>query len=182
MQNDMMSGLQDTVREDIKRCVNASDIQDIWTFEKELFAKYQNLIEGFSAGMPMIYEGLSSRSDVMKNIQVERSQLECFLNMGCPTKKIESGVSVNISNTNRIDITMTFEDARSKVENMTSLSQPEIEAILSKISNLESIMNSADSKSKKWDRSKDIIKWIVDKGVDVSIAVLPLIFQMLSQM
>ena len=34
-----------------------------------------------------------------------------------------------------------------------------------------------DSKSKKWSKAKEIIKWIADKGVDVGIALLPLVLQ-----
>ena len=38
-------------------------------------------------------------------------------------------------------------------------------------------MKSKDSKSKKWSKAKEIIKWIADKGVDVGIALLPLVLQ-----
>ena len=178
----MMNNLENVVKTDIGRCLAVPLFEDAWQLEKELATKYPSIIENFAAGLPVTDEVTTSPKQLITNINIERKQLELFLEMGCPMKKEESGVSVNISNTNRVDITMSFEDARSKVENMTSLSQPEIEDILSKISNLESIMKSVDGKSKKWDRSKDIIKWVADKGVDVGITVLPLIFQMLSQM
>lgn len=38
-------------------------------------------------------------------------------------------------------------------------------------------MNSKESKSKKWSNAKDIIKWVADKGVDVGIALLPLVLK-----
>ena len=60
---------------------------------------------------------------------------------------------------------------------MSSLSENEIEEIQSKINALEEIVNSKESKSKKWSKAKDIIKWVADKGVDVGIALLPLILK-----
>ena len=53
----------------------------------------------------------------------------------------------------------------------------EIEEISRKIDDLEEIVKSSDCKSKKWENAKDVIKWIADKGVDVGIALLPLLLQ-----
>ena len=45
------------------------------------------------------------------------------------------------------------------------------------INELEKIVKSSDRKSKKWENAKGIVKWIADKGVDVGIALLPLLLQ-----
>ena len=42
---------------------------------------------------------------------------------------------------------------------------------------LEKIVKSPESRSKKWENAKGIVKWIADKGVDVGIALLPLLLQ-----
>ena len=60
---------------------------------------------------------------------------------------------------------------------MGALSQDEVDEILSKLSELEEIINSNDRKNQKWNRAKSIIKWVADKGVDVGIAILPLLLQ-----
>ena len=85
----------------------------------------------------------------------------------------------NVENKNIINNTMniSFEDARKTINDMSSLSENEIEEIQSKINALEEIVNSKESKSKKWSKAKDIIKWVADKGVDVGIALLPLILK-----
>ena len=85
----------------------------------------------------------------------------------------------NVENKNIINNTMniSFEDARKTINDMSSLSENEIEEIQSKINVLEEIVNSKESKSKKWSKAKDIIKWVADKGVDVGIALLPLILK-----
>lgn len=85
----------------------------------------------------------------------------------------------NVENKNIINNTMniSFEDARKTINDMSSLSENEIEEIQSQINALEEIVNSKESKSKKWSKAKDIIKWVADKGVDVGIALLPLILK-----
>jgi predicted nucleotidyltransferase len=92
-----------------------------------------------------------------------------------------SHISINNNNantnTNSISVNTSFEDVRRNIENMSSLPDTEIEEILSKINDLEEIVNSEDRKSKKWEKAKGIIKWIADKGVDVGIALLPLLLQ-----
>lgn len=94
------------------------------------------------------------------------------------TKNSGINVITNITNTNENSVTVeSFAEVKNKIENMSSLPDNEIEDILAKITELESISNSSDRKSKKWEKAKDIIKWVADKGVDVGIALLPLIMQ-----
>ena len=73
---------------------------------------------------------------------------------------------------------ISFEDARKIINDMSSLPENEIEEIQNKINAIEEIVNSKDSKSKKWTKAKEIVKWIADKGVDVGITLLPLLLKM----
>ena len=72
----------------------------------------------------------------------------------------------------------SFSEVKNKVENMTSLTDSEIEEILSKITELKDIVNSSERKSKKWSKATDIIKWVADKGIDVGLTLLPLILKL----
>lgn len=67
---------------------------------------------------------------------------------------------VNITNNNENKNTMnvTFDSVRKTIDSMTSLPEEDIEEIKNKISALEEIVNSKESKSKKWSKAKDIIK------------------------
>jgi len=89
--------------------------------------------------------------------------------------------SINISNIatseNNVVINFTFDQVRQQIEKMSALKEDDIEDILEKITKIEEIVGSKDRKSKKWDNAKDIIKWIADKGVDVGIALLPLLLK-----
>lgn len=75
-------------------------------------------------------------------------------------------------------LNITFSEAKERVENMTSLKEDEIQDILERIDELESIINSSERKTKKWDNAKEIIKWIADKSVDVGLTLLPLLLKM----
>lgn len=86
-------------------------------------------------------------------------------------------VNISNSNENNNTITISFDMVREKVNSMTSLPEEEIDEIQKRIDEIEEIVNSKESKSKKWAKAKEIIKWIADKGVDVGIALLPLLLK-----
>jgi hypothetical protein len=89
----------------------------------------------------------------------------------------KSILTVNNSNSNIVNIDITFDQVREKVENMTSLKETEIQEVLHKVNELENILKSSDRKAKKWENAKEIIKWIADKSVDIGIAFLPLLLK-----
>lgn len=91
----------------------------------------------------------------------------------------QSAPMVQITNTNenKVDINISFNDVRREIENMSALPDIEIEEILNKINEIEKIIKSSEHKSKKWENAKGIVKWIADKGVDVGIALLPLLLK-----
>ena len=68
---------------------------------------------------------------------------------------------------------MTFEQLKQKAESITSVSDKEIDEIMEKINEIESICKSNERKTKKWEKVKKIIIWLMDKGVDVAIQLIP---------
>ena len=113
-----------------------------------------------------------------------QQKLELFKAMRYENKYASNGfanntVTVNNTNTNNVavDIHISFSDAREKIENMSALREDEILEIVTKIDELEQIINSTDRKTQKWEKTKEIIKWLADKSVDVGLALLPLILK-----
>lgn len=86
-------------------------------------------------------------------------------------------IQITNTNQNKVDINIPFDTVRREIENMSALPDAEIREILSRIDELEAIVKSSERRSKKWENAKEIIKWIADKGVDVGIALLPLLLQ-----
>lgn len=105
--------------------------------------------------------------------ELERLRLQVELAKGQITIQNTNHNENNNNNT----ISITFDNVRDNVNAMTSLPEEEIRDVLNKIDELEKIVKSTDGKSKKWSNAKEIIKWIADKGVDVGIALLPLLLK-----
>ena len=127
------------------------------------------------------YDDVSGES-LFHNLKQVYNKMLSFKALGYPSLKEtvpQSVPMVQITNTNKnkVDVNISFSDVRKEIENMSALPDAEIEEILYKINELEKIVKSSDRKSKKWENAKGIVKWIADKGVDVGIALLPLLLQ-----
>lgn len=105
--------------------------------------------------------------------ELERLRLQVELSKG----QITIQNTNHNENNNNSSISITFDNVRDNVNAMTSLPEEEIKDIRNKIDELENIVKSTESKSKKWSNAKEIIKWIADKGVDVGLALLPLLLK-----
>lgn len=155
---------------------------------KNITAKYHSYVPKLGDGLYQyipnngFYDDVSGDS-LFHNLNQIYNKLQSFKALGYPALKdtipntTSPVVQINNTNENKIDITISFKEVRKTVENMTSLQDTEIDEILTKIDDLEKIIYSKDRKTKKWDNAKDIIHWIADKGVDVGIALLPLLLQ-----
>lgn len=149
-------------------------------------AKYHAYVPQLGEGLYQYYAGFYDKvsgDSLAFNLRSIYNKLLTFRSLNYPglgaaVSNVPSTV-VNITNSNENSniITVSFEKARETVNAMTSLPEEDIEEIQQKIDEIEEIVNSKESKSKKWSKSKEIVKWIADKGVDVGIALLPLLLK-----
>ena len=77
-----------------------------------------------------------------------------------------------------MNISLSFEETKQKIEDMTALNREQTDEILAKIDELEKISKENISRKSKWEKVKPIIAFALDKGADVAIAILSLILQM----
>ena len=154
---------------------------------KDVTAKYEAYVPKLNAGLYGYEEAIGIYDEVagqelFYDLRQFYNKMLTFKALGYPAliETIPQSVPmVQITNTNenKVDINISFSDVRKEIENMSALPDTEIEEILDKINELEKIVKSPDRKSKKWENAKGIVKWIADKGVDVGIALLPLLLQ-----
>lgn len=154
---------------------------------KAVTARYHPYIPKLSDGLYNYIQSYAFYDDVsgeslFHNLKQVYNKMLSFKALGYPLLQDsipQSAPMVQITNTNenKVDINISFNDVRREIENMSALPDTEIEEILNKINELEKIVKSPDRKSKKWENAKSIVKWIADKGVDVGIALLPLLLQ-----
>lgn len=170
------------VNNDIERCENALNTeQNILPLLNELFGKYSKV----SSNFPQIQMNpvlLTRPNVVWGNLQAILGFLKAYSLNNCEDYRFDesnqNGINVitNIANTNQNSINISsFTEVKKKIENMSSLPDDEIEQILQKLNELEKVINSDERKSKKWSKAKEIAQWVLDKGADIALAILPLL-------
>lgn len=153
----------------------------------ELDGKYQAAIKDWPLSMYGYVPkygfsyGAISHDSMMDNLKLMRAKLESYklgLNSQKSTNVENNEVSVVVNNTNSINIEISFDEARSSIENMPGLTHEQTEEILKRIDGLETINSENENKKKKWEKVKPILKFAIDKGVDVAMVIMELVAKM----
>lgn len=118
---------------------------------------------------------------LVHNLKLMRAKLEGYsMNLKTSNQRTYSpnnSVNVNVSNSNEINIYVSFEDVRRQIEDMTSLTDKQTKDLLEKVSEIESVVKGDGNKKSKWERIKPILTWLTDKSFDVAMMILPLLLQ-----
>lgn len=156
-----------------------------WELFRELDGKYQVCIEGFYNGMWMSvhskntihYSSLQAHPEyVADNLKMIKSKLSVF-RFQANAVALPQVPTTQVNVTTNVNLNVTFEQVRSQIEDMTSLTDKETEEILEKITELEKIINSKDKKKTKWEQAKGVLVWLANKSFDVGMALLPLLLK-----
>ena len=68
---------------------------------------------------------------------------------------------------------MTIDDIRKNIEDNSYLSDPEKNELFEKLNEIVELQKSKESKTKKWDRAKKILAFLLDKGANIAIMYIP---------
>ena len=98
-----------------------------------------------------------------------------------PTKTTEKLV-LNLQNTNNntlsqtvdIDVDVEIENAIKQVED-ACLPDIQEKEVLAKIQELREIIESKETKGKRWAKTKDFFKWVAEQGIQVASIIVPLL-------
>lgn len=176
------------VEADIKR-INDAIISGTdnsrWELFRELDGKYQVCIERFYDGMWLSVpnKNILHFPDLRKypnyvtdNLKMVKSKLEVFRYQGNAVALPEvPATQVNV--TTNVNVNITFEQVRAKIEDMTSLTDEQTKEALDKVSEIESVVKGEGSKKSKWEKIKPILTWLADKSFDVAVTILPLLLK-----
>lgn len=179
------------IRKDIEKIdtIDKNDEKALEELHRYLDGKYQGCIAEWGKsmwsyskdnGFDYYYLGADSLID---NLNQMKPKLEAYALGWNASKKSSPSRStatpnVNVTVNNEININITFEQAREKVQDMTSLTDEQTQEILDKITELEEIINSKDKKKTKWERAKSVLVWLADKSFDVGMILLPLLLKL----
>ena len=160
-----------------------------------MHARYSSIISDFPEDYDIfntsIDEDVAVRAyaNYLKNVF---EKLSAFQRMGYEDKKSGNTTIIhnnnNNTNTNTNTNTSTnintlsnhvqsFQELKNKIENMSTLTDSQIDEMLEKIETLEKAINSNTRKSKKWENAKESIKWFLDKGFDIAKVIIPFVFE-----
>ena len=181
---------KEEIQEDINRILNTLESDDskaLLAVHIYIDAKYQGCIVdwgksfyAFSKDFGFNYNNLDEYS-LKHNLCVMNGKLEAFKNgwnileCGNVAPKIPD---INVNTTTNVNISITFEQVRNNLQEMTSLTMDETQEAISKVNEIENIANSGTSKKEKWEKAKPILKWLLDKSCDVGISLLPLFLKL----
>lgn len=182
MVNNDMTLLKDAIKDEENIITSESDKLNLY---KSITAKYHSCIPNLGDGLYNYCNGFYDNvynTSLIHNLNIIYHRLETYKLLGYTNTNTTTTphmpiVQINNNNENNISIDISFNNVKDQIENMSALNTSDIQETLKKIDEIEAIIKSKDKKYKKWEKLKDIIIWIADKGVDVGTALLPLILQ-----
>ena len=152
---------------------------------RQLDGRYQACVKNWYNGLwgvdrdaTQIYYGSidNSRDSVKENLELMKAKLETFqFQMNVVEASASPNTQVNV--TTNVNVSITFEQVRSKIEDMTSLTDEQTKEALDKVSEIENVVKGGGSKKTKWEKIKPILTWLADKSFDVAMTILPLLLQ-----
>lgn len=178
----------DMICSDIKRIEESSDLssEEKFKLHRVLDGRYQACVKDWYMGLwgssidgtKMHYTALrDSMSSIQENLEMMKAKLETFkYHMNAISLPEPTATNITVNNT--VNISLSFEEAKQKIEDMAALNREQTDEILAKIDELERISNERISRKSKWEKVKPIISFALDKGADVAIAILSLVLQM----
>ena len=156
---------------------------DLTLLHIEIDGKYQNFFPTWGSGMYGYMTDVGFNYDCIDayhNLSLMLNKLKALRAYGYPftSESAMNSISPTFNNNVDVQVDVNFSDVRKEIGNMGALTEAEIQEIFEKIDELETIVKSDDRKPVKWEKAKQIAKWVLDKSVDVAIAFLPLLLQL----
>lgn len=172
----------------IDRALAEGDESEIIRIHRYIDGKYQHCIAewgksmyGYTDSFGFAYDMLSKEA-LIDNLSMMKPKLEAFIHgwnvVAQPTRHtISTTPDVNVTVNNNVSVNITFDQVRSQIEEMTSLTSEETKEALEKVSEIESVAQGIGSKKTKWEKLKPIFAWLADKSFDVAMTILPLLLK-----
>ena len=135
----------------------------------------QNYFQHWNFGEALIH----NKEELYNNLKILRMHILSKIenNSNQLIKKNERSINATYNiygNNNIVNNGSIYSDAINKINDML-LSKEDKDEIINHVELIQMIIESNDSKDKKWSKLKNIGKWIFDKSVDIGIALLPLL-------
>lgn len=158
---------------------------------RELDARYQTCIKDWYLGLWGVVHRTNSTTNVeyayiddspmatQENLEMMHTKIETYhkyrVNAIEPVPSSQPMTQINV--TTNVSVNITFEQARSTVTEMSSLTDEQTREVLERIDEIERVVNTDSSKKSKWEQIKPVLKWLADKSYDLGKTILPLLLK-----
>lgn len=171
-----MNSKEELIKEYIEKCDNC----DSNNYEKlitEIVSTFNNEIKDITSGLDSYsivrFYGSDKPCDYKGDLQLLKTKLRNYLatiEMNNANNK-GGGQIFNINQT--VSVNITFEQTIENIDKIPedNLSDEDKEKLISDLTKLKF----SKDKNKIWDNAKSILKWLADKSLEVGIAALPYI-------
>lgn len=165
----------------IEKC-NSCTKENAYPLIMEIVAVYGNEIKEICTNLDAYSWKKDFERDYLKDIRYLKAHLiNHKVNLENNLRFTEGTPSqifnINQTQNSNISISVSLEQAITAIESISDdkLSQDEKDQLEGKLSKL----NTEKDKSKLWEKTQSVLKWIADKGIEVGIAALPYIAEAL---
>lgn len=175
-----MSKFKTMIRNDIALCdkfIEASFAE--YSDVQALLGKYLIDYPDFEKGIIKYAHFSGCKTNEIENIKIIKGKLEYLLNRvdnpDLYNKLSNSGTTIvnTNNNTNILTLNMSIDEIRDNITDNTYLSDTSKQELLNKLDEIIELQKSKESKSKKWDKAKAILAFLLDKGADIAIMYIP---------
>lgn len=118
------------------------------------------IINGILSNLRQYAEKLCSQSNETKNSQ--------------PNTVFNINNSANASSSVNLNISQAVQEAKQQAYD-AGLPDEQFKVLVNKLNELEEIGKSKESRGKRWGKAKEVMKWVVEQGIQVAAIVVPIV-------
>ena len=122
-------------------------------------------------------DGIITKLKSYANILIKPKSLAKDSNSSVQNKQeinFQPHINIETKNETNITIEAVFDNARQQIED-AGLSDVQTQELFDKLSELEEIAKSKESKGKRWAKAKEVMKWLVEQGIAAASILIPVI-------
>lgn len=122
-------------------------------------------------------DGIITKLKSYANILIKPKPLAKDSNSSVQNKQeinFQPHINIETKNETNITIEAVFDNARQQIED-AGLSDVQTQELFDKLSELEEIAKSKESKGKRWAKAKEVMKWLVEQGIAAASILIPVI-------
>lgn len=170
----------------IDETIEKADKNEAKRLIKEIIAVYESEIKDFGSQLETYSYAHYENPDLMGDLTILRAQLlnykanltsGLYEHLGRNGKGLQVSQNINQSVTTNVEITL--DSTVSVINNLPTviLNDEEKDALNGKLA----AISAAPDKPTRWEKAKNALKWIAEKGIEVGIAALPYIAEALKK-